>query len=155
MPTRFFRLYDADADPADLLDPANQWSAPWGKPDHGPCDKCGGSGRTAYECRSCVVETTRQCPACHGRVRFEGICPACEGSGVIDRTTRTGVSVFPSLDGLYRYLDERRVKLDGCVIVELEGKLGDERDLDADAGALLVSPTKIVRRHPIEWTRIA
>lgn len=150
---RFFRLYDAGDDPEELLDPENQWSAPWGTPDHGPCDKCGGTGRTTHECRSCVDEADRACPACEGRVRFEDVCPACEGSGVINRTTRPGVSVFPSLDGLYRYLAEREVDLDGCVIIELEGRPGEDTDLDADAGALLVRPTRIVARHDVDEAR--
>jgi hypothetical protein len=150
---RYFRLYDACDDPADLLDPGNQWSAPWGAPDRGPCDKCGGAGTTAYECRSCIATADLQCPACDGRVRFEDVCPACEGSGVIDRTTRPGVSVFPSLDGLYRYLGEREVDLDGCVIVELEGQLAEDVDLDADAGALLVRPTRIAARHAVDPRR--
>jgi hypothetical protein len=150
----FFRLYDVDEDPQALLDAQNQWSAPWGEPDHGPCDKCEGTGRTRYECRSCLERAKAECPACGGRVRFEDVCPACEGSGVIDRTVRSGVSVFPSLEGLYRYIREREVDLDGCVVVELEGRLTQERDLDADAGALLVTPTRIVSRREIERKRV-
>jgi hypothetical protein len=33
---------------------------------------------------------------------------------------RRGVSVFPSIEGLRRYMHERESDLDGCVIVELE-----------------------------------
>jgi len=147
---RFFRLFDADEDPATLLDSANQVSTPWGKADHGACDKCDGSGRTTYMCRSCIEPGQHDCPACAGRVRFEDVCPACEGSGVINRTTRRGVSAFPTLAGLYRYLAEREVDLEGSVVVELEAELSDDRDLDADAGALLVVPTRIVARHEVE-----
>src|SRR5918994_839572 len=136
----FFRLYDAGEDPEALLDPENHWSAPWGTPDHGACDKCGGSGSTEYECRSCLERADTECLACEGRIRFRDACPACEGTGVIDKTTRRGVSVFPSLGGLRRYLEERNVDLDGSVVIQLEGELTDERDLDADAGALLVWP---------------
>jgi hypothetical protein len=149
--TRFFRRYDVHKDPAELLDPSNQHSKPWGGPDEGPCDKCGGGGTTGYKCLSCIEEAPdAKCPACHGRVRYDDECPTCEGSGVIDKTTRRGVSVFPSLRALYRYLVERDADLDGSVFVELEGELSGERDLDADAGALLVMPTRIVARHEID-----
>jgi hypothetical protein len=60
------------------------------------------------------------------------------------------VSAFPTLAGLYRYLAEREVDLEGSVVVELEAELSDDRDLDADAGALLVVPTRIVARHEVE-----
>jgi hypothetical protein len=154
--TRFFRRYDADKDPAELLDPSNQHSTPWGGPDKGHCDKCGGDGSTRYTCLSCIEETAAvDCPACHGRVRFEDVCPTCEGSGVIGKTTRRGVSVFPSLPGLYRYLVEREAELDGSVFVELIGELSGERDLDADAGALLVIPAQIVARHEIDRAYVA
>lgn len=57
--------------------------------------------------------------------------------------------MFPSVRGLYSYLEEREVDLGGCVVIELEGELSEERDLDADAGALLVRPTRIIARHQI------
>jgi hypothetical protein len=152
----FFRKFDADEDPKQLLESANQHSTPWGDPERGPCDKCGGDGHTQYACLSCIEEApVEDCPACHGRVRYQDVCPTCEGSGVIDNTTRRGVSVFPSLPGLYRYLVEREAELDGAVFLELAGKLSGERDLDADAGALLVRPTEIVARHDIDAAYVA
>ena len=87
---------------------------------------------------------------CSGRVAFVERCPTCEGDGEIDRTTRAGVSVFPSRAGLLRYLVERDADLDGAVIVELDGEPSGELDLDADAGALLVRPTHIVATHAID-----
>jgi len=147
----YFRRYDADEDPQELLRPENQRSTPWGDSGEGPCDKCEGRGRVRYECKSCLeAGADTECPACAGRVRFEDVCPACEGDGMIDRTTRDGVSVFPSLIGLLRYLIERDTNLSGVVILELEGELTGDRDLDADAGALLVRPTRILARHPID-----
>lgn len=144
----YFRRSREDEDPAELLHPSEQHSTPWGEPEHGPCDKCGGSGEADFECRSCLEEgSLAHCLACEGRVRWRGTCPACEGTGEITRTTRRGVSVFPSLGGLYRYLAERDPDLDGWVIVELEGDISDDVDLDADAGALLVFPTQIVHVH--------
>ena len=152
--THFFRRWSATEDPAALLQPQNQWSAPWGAPDHGPCDKCRSEGSTRYRCASCVERgADPQCPACGGRVEFTDVCPACEGDGTIDRTRRRGVSVFPSADGLYRYIAERDAE-GADLVVELEGRLSGERDLDADAGALLIRPTRIVATHPFDHARL-
>jgi len=146
---RFFRRWSRDEDPAELLHPENHWSTPWGEPEHGPCDKCSGAGRTRFRCRSCLELGPRaDCPACGGRVEYDDICPACEGDGEITRTTRDGVSVFPSIEGLRRYIAESEADMDGCGIVELEGELTGDRDLDADTGALLVRPTRVVTMHP-------
>lgn len=152
----YFCLFDADGDPAELLVPENQVSTPWGAPDHGRCDKCHGSGACRYRCLSCLEAGQRlDCPACGGRVEFEDTCPACEGDGEITRTERAGVSVFPSLKGLYRYLVERRADLAGAVMVELDGPLSGDADLDADAGAVLICPTDVVARHPVDEQRVA
>jgi hypothetical protein len=151
----FFHSCSAEADPQQLLDP-DQLTEPWGTPEHGPCDKCGCSGTTLYECRSCLEAGSRpECPACQGRVRFRETCPACLGSGKITRTRRRGVAVFPSRAGLYRYLAERGSSHEGKKIVELEGRLADERDLDADTGALLVHPERIVEVQPLDTDLIA
>lgn len=148
---RFFHCRSAEQDPQRLLDPAEQVTGPWGGPDHGPCDKCGGEGVALYECRSCLqAGAVPDCPACEGRVRFRATCPACLGDGVIDRTRRHGVAVFPTREGLYRYLAERDAELSGKIVVELEGRLGDELDLDADAGALLIHPQRIVAVEPLD-----
>jgi hypothetical protein len=151
----YFHQYAADADPQDLLDPRNQVSTPWGGPDHGPCDKCGQSDRCGYRCLSCLEEGPRpDCPACGGRVEFEDVCPTCEGSGEITRTKRSGVSAFPSLAGLYRYLAEREADLGDGVILELEGRLSEDRDLDADSGAVLIYPTAVLARHEVDHGRL-
>jgi len=150
----FFRLYARDEDPRSLLDPGNQYSTPWGEPDHGSCDKCEGEHRVLFECLSCVAEPNPDCPACSGRVRFEERCPTCEGDGVIDRTRRDGVSAFPSEVGLYLYLAEKDADLDGDVIVEFEGELTGDVDLDAERGAVLVRPTRIVAVHGVDPGRL-
>jgi hypothetical protein len=153
--THFFRRWSADEDPAELLKPDNQWSTPWGGPDHGPCDKCRGSGETRYRCASCLERGAEpSCPACGGRVEFTDVCPSCEGDGVIDRTKRRGISVFPSVEGLYRYMAERDADSEDLV-VELDGELSGDRDLDADAGALLVLPTRVVATQPFDTGRLA
>jgi len=147
----YFHRQPADEDPAELLDPDNQWSTPWGSPDHGRCDKCGGSGQTDWQCLSCHDQGRSDCPSCQGRVRYVDRCPTCEGSGEITRTRRRGVSAFPTIEGLYRYLaGEDPSRLDDAVIVELEGELSGDEDLDADQGALLVLPQGIVRVHEID-----
>jgi hypothetical protein len=148
----YFRSAGADEKPADLLEPENQISTPWGDSDHGACEKCSGEGRVSHRCLSCLERDAPDpgCPSCAGRVRWEGACPSCEGTGTIDRTERHGVSVFPTEKGLYRYLLERDAELDGCTLVELEGKRSDDVDLDADVGALLVLPSQIVDQRPID-----
>jgi hypothetical protein len=147
----FFHSCPADADPSGLLDPARQFTTPWGSPNHGDCDKCGGERSVRYECKSCLEDgADADCPACEGRIRFEGVCPACEGSGVIDRTRRRGIAVFPTRAGLYRYLAEREAEVRDRLLVELQGELSEDGDLDADAGALLLRPTRIVAVQPFD-----
>jgi hypothetical protein len=148
----FFHSCEADADLQRLLDPAEQVTEPWGGPDHGPCDKCGGEGTTLYECSSCMeAGVDWACPACRGRVRFRETCPACLGDGRIDHTIRHGIAAFPRREGLYRYLaGEPDAQIEGKALVELEGPISEERDLDADAGALLVCPERIVSVAPLD-----
>ena len=52
--------------------------------------------------------------------------------------------MFPDEEGLYRYMRKRDANLDGSVLVELEGEPSQDEDFDADEGALLVHPTRIV-----------
>jgi hypothetical protein len=147
----YFHRQPADEDPAELLQPENQWSTPWGAADRGACDKCRGIGQTEWHCLSCYDDGRPDCPACQGRVRFADRCPACEGTGKITRTRRRGVSAFPTIEGLYRYLaDEDPSGLDDAVVVELEGELSGDEDLDADRGAVLVLPSEITRTHQVD-----
>jgi hypothetical protein len=149
--TEYVRCWPIGEDPEKLLRPENGYSTPWGEPDHGPCDKCQGEGTTCYRCRSCLERgADADCPACGGKVEFVDVCPACEGTGQIDRTTRDGVSVFPSLAGLRRYLEERDADVTGYEAVVLEGELTGDRDLDADAGALLIKPTRVLGACPLQ-----
>jgi hypothetical protein len=147
----FFHCCAAEADPQQLLDPSRQFTDPWGAREHGPCDKCGGGGSSLYECRSCLEIGARAgCPVCEGRVRFEETCPACGGDGEITHTRRHGIAVFPAREGLYRYLAEKGAEVEDKAVVELEGSISEERDLDADAGALLVLPDQIVAVTPLD-----
>jgi hypothetical protein len=148
---KYFHCCSAEEDPAALLDPANQFSEPWGSREHGECDKCDGEGLALYECRSCLeAGADADCPACQGRVRYQETCPCCMGSGVINHTRRRGVAVFPAREGLYRYLAEKGGSLERKIVVELEGEPAEERDLDADTGALLVRPSRIVAAQPLD-----
>jgi hypothetical protein len=146
----YFRRHDADEDPGKLLLPENQWSTPWGSHDHGHCDKCDRKeGMVEYRCLSCIERgADPACPACGGRVTFSDVCPSCEGSGEITNTRRRGVSAFPTIEGLRRYLADKGVDVSGEVIVEFDGELAGGRDLDADLGALLVIPQRILAAHP-------
>jgi hypothetical protein len=151
-PRTFFHCHPAGEDPGALVDPARQVTEPWGEPEHGPCDKCEGRGSTAYECFSCLeAGSDPGCPACQGRVRFEQTCPTCQGSGEIRRTERRGIAVFPARAGLYRYLAWKSdAGTEDKVVVELAGRLSDDRDLDADHGALLVFPERLVSVEPLD-----
>jgi hypothetical protein len=148
----FFHCCPADADPQRLLDPERQFTEPWGASEEGArCDKCGGEGTAAYECRSCLEAGAEPaCPACQGRIRFSETCPACLGGGTIANSRRRGIAVFPARAGLYRYMAERDADVAGSVVVELEGELAEERDFDADSGALLLAPRRIVEAHPFD-----
>jgi hypothetical protein len=151
-PRTFFHCHPEEEDPGVLLDPDQQVTKPWGEPEHGPCDKCGGEGATAYECFSCMeAGADSDCPVCQGRVRFEQTCPTCQGSGEIHHTERRGVAVFPRREGLYRYLAWKNdADVEGKVVVELAGELSEDCDLDADHGALLVFPRQLVSVEPLD-----
>jgi hypothetical protein len=131
-------------------------STPWGGADLGPCDKCGGEGRADHRCLSCLEDgRDPDCAACGGRVGWVDVCPACEGTGEITRVERRGVSAFPTLSGLYRYLAERDAELTGSVFLELEGQLSGDRDLDADEGAVVVIPSGIAAIHDVDEGRLS
>lgn len=148
----YFRIHPGASDPGELLSPAEHRCEPWGRSAHGePCDKCGGAGEAPFRCESCLAAgADLDCPACAGRVEWRDRCPVCLGDGVIDDATRHGVSVFPALPGLLRYMERRGTDLSGDVVVELEGELTGDVDFDADEGALLVAPTRIVAVRPAD-----
>ena len=152
----YFRIEPGDRDPRELLDPAKQKSEPWGGTVRGRCDKCGGEGRTEHRCESCDERgPDPDCSACHGSVRYVGACPACEGTGEIDDSARRGVSVFPDEDALYRYMVARDAQLDGkCQLVTLQGEPSHDEDFDADEGALLIHPHRLVESRALDWERI-
>jgi hypothetical protein len=153
---RCYRLESVADDPQRLLDPDHQWTQPWGGSEDGErCDKCGASGRTGYECWSCLLTGTNpSCPGCHGRVRWEGECPVCRGDGRVDGKPRRGLSAFPTAEALYHYLLAREADLVGN-LVAFEADLSDDIDFDADEGAILVLPTSIESLRPVEPDSVA
>ena len=152
----YYRVEPGDRDPEALLDPENQETEPWSGTVRGKCDKCGGDGETEHECESCKEDgPDSSCPACGGEVRYMDECPACEGSGEIDDSARDGVSVFPDEDGLYRYMIKRDADLnDNCQLVKLEGEQTQDEDFDADEGALLIRPRRVLESGKLDWDRV-
>ena len=144
-------MQSAADDPEQLLDEERQWCAPWGGcEDVARCDKCQGTGRTGFECWSCLLTGTNpECPACHGRVRYESECPVCRGTGEVQGRPRRGVSAFPTAEGLYHYLLATEAELVG-LLVELDAEPSGEVDFDADQGAILVIPTAIQNVRPMQ-----
>ena len=154
--TTYYRVEPGDRDPERLLDPDEQETEPWSGTVRGRCDKCGGNGKTEHECESCADgDPDPDCPNCHGEVTYVDECPACEGSGEVDDSSRDGVSVFPDEDGLYRYMLGRDADLDdACQLVELAGRESEDEDFDADEGALLILPERVVNVRNLDWDRI-
>jgi hypothetical protein len=72
----------------------------------------------------------------------------------LDDSERDGVSVFPSEDGLYRYMLARGAEIEVAWLVELEGEPSDDKDFDADEGALLIWPRLIADVREPDWERI-
>lgn len=155
--TTYVRIQPTDRDAEDLLDPDKQRSEPWGGGRKGECDKCHGDGWTWHECASCNENGARgECPSCSGELRYKDDCPACEGRGYIRDEVRDGISVFPDEEGLYRYMLGRDADLgDSSCVVELEGEQTGDEDFDADEGALLVRPTRIVEVRSVDSEKVA
>jgi hypothetical protein len=148
---RCYRMQSPHEDPQTLLIEERQWCAPWGGGEDGSrCDKCEGTGRTAFECWSCLLTgPTPSCPVCRGQMRFESKCAVCRGTGEIDAKPRRGISAFPTVEGLYHYLLATEADPVG-LLVELEAEPADDVDFDADQGAILVIPTAILSTRNIE-----
>jgi molecular chaperone DnaJ len=58
------------------------------------CATCGGSGRMR---RSAGISFSGACPACNGTGRSAEPCTACEGSGVVEESTRLTVKIPPGV----------------------------------------------------------
>lgn len=151
---RCYRVSSSSEDPERVLTDAGQWTEPWGEGrsrEGEACDKCRGEGEVTHECWSCLLAGLHEaCPACAGAVRWKASCPVCRGSGRIDSAPRHGVSVFPTLEGLYHYMLAKDANLDDCMTLELEATRAPDVDFDADQGALLAIPTEIIACHRVD-----
>jgi len=126
MTTSYYRIQQADRNPADLLDPAQQVSHNWNP----------GSD-------------LRNCPACNGRgFDIDGDCPTCDGDGQVENIRR-GVSACETIDDLYAYIRLSGADPYDAVIVEVSGPLSGDQAEDADAGEVLVCPTEILSVTPV------
>src|SRR4051794_38683288 len=90
----------------------------------------------------------------HDGQQYEDECPTCKGTGEITDSQRRGVSVFRNPDELYSYMLRRDSDMEGSKLVELEGTESDDVDFDADEGALLVLPTRIVQAKELDRSHI-
>lgn len=149
----WFHIHSMDEPTSDLIDPRKQWSRPWNL-EHGKCEKCNGRGQVRQHCLSCFAFADEDCPSCGGRVSFMRTCPVCLGCGEIQGTVRRGVSVFPTLAGLYRYLVRTNAEVVGKEIVELVGAPAREPDLDAEMGAFLIYPQVVLSSEPVSVLRL-
>ena len=77
-------------------------------------------------------------------MRWEDECPVCRGTGQVDGERRHGVSVFPTIEGLYRYMLASDAEVDDCLILEIDVDPAGDVDFDADQGPMLVIPQKIL-----------
>jgi hypothetical protein len=137
----FYRIHPADEAPESIL------------------------GESRWESRVWVGEAYKRCTACNG----EGIhwvsaddfsddmttepCAACDGEGQVE-DVRRGVSCCRSIDDLRSYFADRGADLTGDQLITLDGELSDDDDYDADDGAVLVLPSRIVSvvAAPTDWT---
>ena len=147
----FFHCCSIDADPAELLDSEQHFTEPWGSAGHGRCDKCAAPGRpTIAASPAWSADASRNAlPAGAGSSSSAPALPV-RAAARSNRTRRRGIAVFPSREGLYRYLVERDAELGGKVIVEIAGQPSEDLDLDADCGALLVFPEQIREVRPLD-----
>jgi hypothetical protein len=138
--------------PEKLLTEDGRWTEPWGaSEDDTHCDKCEGAGDVEHTCWSCALTgADDRCPVCGGRVHWEDRCPVCRGTGQTDGEPRHGVSVFPTLEGLYHYMLGTEADVEKCVVLELDADPADDVDFDADQGAMLVIPTAIRSCDPVD-----
>jgi hypothetical protein len=149
MATTYYRVHDTSrCAPAALLEARHQRSIVWTGGVYRRCETCGGVGAVdgeSYEDEDGDVTCDPEpCPA------------RCDG-GQMRIESQAGVSVCRSIESLVQYFRYRAAYLgDDSVLVELEGEpVEDDQDVDADEGALLVRPTRIVRVIPLgasEWS---
>lgn len=102
---------------------------------------------TKWNSRAWTGEFTKRHEDCDGQG-----CLGCHAQGYVE-DVRYGVSACKREDDLYEYMTSHHAYMVGAVIVEIEGELSDDEDHDADDGAVLILPTRIVSTRPVpqEW----
>lgn len=142
----YYRIHDTGrCRPEDLLLSENQVSRVWQGVMYRQCPDCGGSG----------VEDLGWCEADQRVLTCR--CERCRGDGQEQMDRQDGVSVCRTIGQLEAYLADRSPSRANTVLVELEGDECDDQDLDAEHGALLVRPTRIISVRSIneldvEWS---
>lgn len=93
----------------------------------------------------------RPCGTCHGQCldRDDVLCEDCRGAGEVE-DVRHGVSAALTVTALYDYFAGRDAELAGCSLVTFDGDFAADDDLDADDGAVLTYPRRIIAVVPLD-----
>ena len=148
--TTYWRIESRSLDPERLLDADEQVSTVWVGVVYRGCQHCDGTGTHLVDC--CDDE---DCPCCGGIGTRLDDCGECDGRGEHAIGSQQGVSVCRSRESLIGYLAGRSPSLAGVHLVEMEGEECDEEDIDADEGAVLIRPTRIVRISTLTYNEAA
>jgi hypothetical protein len=133
MTDTFVRIQHRDLDPQQLLDSSTWKSSVWEGERFRLCPDCNGAGTSENPCDTC--------------------CDGWGQNGEVE-DIRYGVSTCYDLDDLVTYFDGRDcdhtdAELDELVLVTVEARMAEDDDHDAQDGATLVWPTRIVSVEPI------
>lgn len=134
----YYRIQDANKNPQDLLNPSNWESTVWTGEVYKKCEACNGAGEIVLR-----NEDGKPKSDGYGDIETEP-CEICNGDREVKDNTRHGISCCESLQQLENYFETRSADLANVVVVAFEGRESDEEDWDADEGAVLVFPSKIV-----------
>jgi hypothetical protein len=135
----FYRIQERGRDPLALLDPESWVSRIWTGYAERECSTCRTTGRVRC---SCADVDECESSGCDGSQS----CDDCRGAGYVEDTERRGgVSCCRTYEELMTYFGRRDAALEDTVLVVLEGAESDIEDFDAEEGAVLVRPARIVK----------
>jgi hypothetical protein len=139
----YYRIHDANKTDG-ILDESTWTSRVWVGHRDRQCVACGGSGNITERAWDDEDEDN------------EVDCEACDGKGIVE-DVRHGVSVCRTVADLAAYFDGRAPCFDGDVLVELDGRISDDDDHDAEASGspLLLIPGYIVSIQPVPAALLA